>query len=107
MKDPELEKFEIWLKDHIENSLEEDAFFTQQVLAKIENTPSHSVIDSENWTIVSWLLCMVALGTLLMQSLNQIQPETLTGPVLESLALLVVLALASWQCQAHWNSEFE
>ena len=107
MKDPELEKFEIWLKDQIENSLEKDAFFTQQVLAKIVNTPSHSVIDSENWTIVSWLLCMVALGTLLMQSLNQIQPETLTGPVLESLVLLFVLALASWQCQAHWNSEFE
>ena len=107
MKDPELEKFENWLKDHIENSLDEDVFFTQRVLAKIDNMPSHSAIDSENWTVVSWLLCMVALGTLLMQSLNQIQPETLTGPVLESLTLLVVLALAGWQCQAHWNSEIE
>lgn len=107
MKDPELEKFETWLKDQIENSLEDDAFFTQKVLAKIESTTSHSAIDSENWTVVSWLLCMVALGTLLMHSLNQIQPETLTGPVLESLTLLVILTLASWQCQSHWSRQFE
>jgi hypothetical protein len=50
---------------------------------------------------------MVAAATVLMQFLIQIDTETLSGPILESLALILVLLLASWQFQIKLPLEFE
>jgi hypothetical protein len=50
---------------------------------------------------------MVAAATVLMQFLSQIDTETLSGPILESLALILVSLLASWQCQVKLALEFE
>ena len=107
MNDPQLDDFEVWFKKQIASNLPEDAHFTSQVLTKLAASQKHSRSNSETWTSLSWLVCMVAVATVLMQFLSQIDTETLSGPILESLALILVLLLASWQCQVKLALEFE
>ncbi len=107
MNDPQLDEFEDWFKKQIASNLPEDAHFTSQVLTKVAASQNHSRSDSETWTSLSWMVCMVAAATVLMQFLIQIDTETLSGPILESLALILVLLLASWQFQIKLPLEFE
>ena len=46
----------------------------------------------------------MTLGSLLAQYLTKIDTDTLTGPVVESLILLVAMMGAAWQCQRTWGS---
>jgi hypothetical protein len=107
MNDPQLDEFELWFKSQIANTLEDDATFTHQVLVKVGASQAQTANDLEKWTVTSWLVCMLSVATLLTQSLGQIETETMSGPVLQSLLLVCILLLASWQCQARWMREFE
>lgn len=107
MNDPELHDFENWFKDQLTQTLAEDEDFTRKILSKIEATQRDEVIESDTWTNLSWLVCMISVATLLLQSLSQIETETLSGPVLQSLGLVGVLWLVSWQWQSKWLREFE
>lgn len=107
MNDPQLDEFEHWFKSQIANTSVDDAAFTHQVLVKVNASQVQTTNDSEKWTVISWLVCMLSVATLLTQSLGQIQIETLSGPILKSLLLVCILLLASWQCQARWMREFE
>jgi hypothetical protein len=51
-----------------------------------------------------WILCAMTLGSLLAQYLTKIDTDTLTGPVVESLILLVAMMGAAWQCQCTLGS---
>jgi hypothetical protein len=53
--------------------------------------------------MASLLVCLVAFGTLLIQSLSQINPLLLSGPILESFLLLVAMMAVSWQFQTYWH----
>jgi hypothetical protein len=102
MNEPQLDEFEIWFKNQISGMLQEDEHFTQAVLQKVAVTQTAATQDTDNWTSVSWLFCVLGIAILLMQSLTHIEPEPLAGPVLQSLGLVGALLLASWQCQAGW-----
>lgn len=107
MNDPQLDEFELWFKSQIANTLDDDATFTHQVLVKVSALQVETANDTEKWTVASWLVCMLSVATLLTQSLSQIETESLSGPVLQSLLLVCILLLVSWQCQARWMREFE
>lgn len=107
MNDPELHDFENWFKNQLTQTLAEDEDFSRQILSKIAATQRDDPIESDPWTNLSWLVCMISVATLLLQSLSQIETETLSGPVLQSLSLVGVLWLVSWQYQARWLREFE
>lgn len=107
MNDPQLDEFEIWFKNQIAATLKEDPNFTHQVLQKVAVAQIDIENDTEQWTRMSWLFCVLGTAILLMQSLVHIEPESLSGPVLQSLGLIGVLLLASWQCQDGWVRNIE
>ena len=111
MNDHQLQHFESWLKEELCALEPLDEGFSQQVMAKIEvaqiQTAQLEAVASqrttERWNMASLLVCLVAFGTLLIQSLSQINPLLLSGPILESLLLLVAMMAVSWQFQTYWN----
>jgi hypothetical protein len=111
MNDHQLQHFESWLKEELFALAPLDDDFSQQVIAKIETaqfqtTQLEAVASqrtTERWNMVSLLVCMVAFGTLLIQSLSQIDTLLLSGPILESLLLLVAMMAVSWQFQTNWH----
>ena len=104
MEDPVNQKFDLWLKDEIALIQLDDIKLTQQVLIKIQSTQIETALLSETWAVWSWVLCAMTLGSLLAQYLTKIDTYTLTGPVVESLILLVAMMGAAWQCQCTWGS---
>ena len=104
MEGPLNQKFDLWLKDEIALIQLDDIKLTQKVLKKIQSTQIETASPSETWTDWSWILCAMTLGSLLAQYLTKIDPDTLTGPVVESLILLVAMMGAAWQCQRTWGS---
>ncbi len=116
MNDHQLQHFESWLKEELCALEPLDEGFSQQVMAKIETAQFQmaqfqmaqleavaSQRTTERWNMVSLLVCIVAFGTLLVQSLSQIDTLLLSGPILESLLLLVAMMAVSWQLQAYWH----
>lgn len=111
MNDHQLQHFESWLKEELCALEPLDEGFSQQVMAKIETAQFQtaqleavaSQRTTERWNMASLLVCLVAFGTLLIQSLSQINPLLLSGPILESLLLLVAMMAVSWQFQTYWN----
>lgn len=106
MNDSGLENFETWFKEELKALAPLDAGFSQQVLAKthIKNpVNASSQRTTAWWNMASLLFCAVAIGTLLLQSLSQIDTVLLSGPILESLVLLVAMMATSWQCQKFWH----
>jgi hypothetical protein len=111
MNDNNLQHFESWLKEELRALEPLDDGFSQQVIAKIETAQFQtaqleavaSQRTTERWNMVSLLVCMVAFGTLLIQSLSQIDTLLLSGPILESLLLLVAMMAVSWQFQTYWH----
>lgn len=111
MNDHQLQHFESWLKEELCALAPLDDGFSQQVMAKIETAQFQtaqleavaSQRTTERWNMASLLVCLVAFGTLLIQSLSQINPLLLSGPILESLLLLVAMMAVSWQFQTYWN----
>jgi hypothetical protein len=105
MNDSGLENFETWFKEELKALEPLDAGFSQQVLAKTKiNCAANASTQrtTAGWNTASLLVCTVAIGTLLLQTLSQIDAELLSGPILESLVLLVSIMAASWQCQKFW-----
>jgi hypothetical protein len=106
MNDNQLQHFESWLKEELCAIAPLDDGFSQQVMAKIETAQLEAVASqrtTERWNMISLLVCMAAFGTLLIQSLSQINTLLLSGPILESLLLLVAMIAVSWQFQKYWN----
>ena len=111
MNDHPLQYFESWLKEEISALAPLDDGFSEQVMAKIERAQFQtaqleavaSQRTTERWNMVSLLVCIVAFGTLLVQSLSQIDTLLLSGPILESLLLLVAMMAVSWQFQTYWH----
>jgi hypothetical protein len=106
MNDKQLQHFESWLKEELCALEPLDDGFSQQVMAKIETAQLEAVASqrtTERWNMASLLVCIVAFGTLLIQSLSQINTVLLSGPILESLLLLVAMMAVSWQFQKYWN----
>jgi len=99
MEDQSNPVFDLWLKDQIALIQLDDSKFTQQVLIKIQASELETATPSERWTNGSWMLCVVMLGSILAQYLAQIDTDTFTGPVAESLILFIAMSGAAWQCQ--------
>lgn len=99
MEDRSNPVFDLWLKDQIALIQLDDSKFTQQVLEKIQASELETATPSERWTNGSWMLCVVMLGSILAQYLAQIDTDTFTGPVAESLILFIAMSGAAWQCQ--------
>jgi hypothetical protein len=99
MEDHSNPVFDLWLKDQIALIQLDDSKFTQQVLEKIQASELETATPSERWTNGSWMLCVVMLGSILAQYLAQIDTDTFTGPVAESLILFIAMSGAAWQCQ--------
>lgn len=99
MEDQSNPVFDLWLKDQIALIQLDDNKFTQQVLIKIQASELETATPSERWTNGSWMLCVVMLGSILAQYLAQIDTDTFTGPVAESLILFIAMSGAAWQCQ--------
>ena len=106
MNDHQLQHFESRLKAELSALAPLDDGFSQQVMAQIRLTQFETVASqrtTERWNMASLLVSMVAFGTLLIQSLSQINTLLLSGPILESLLLLVAMMAVSWQFQKYWN----
>ena len=99
MEDQSNPVFDLWLKDQIALIQLDDSKFTQQLLIKIHASELVTATPSERWTNGSWMLCVVMLGSILAQYLAQIDTDTFTGPVAESLILFIAMSGAAWQCQ--------
>ena len=99
MEDHSNPVFDLWLKDQIALIQLGDSKFTQQVLEKIQASELETATPSERWTNGSWMLCVVMMGSILAQYLAQIDTDTFTGPVAESLILFIAMSGAAWQCQ--------
>lgn len=102
MEDQPNPMFDLWLKDQIELIQLDDSTFTQNVLMKIQSAENQTTTLPDMWTNGSWILCAVTLGSILAQYLTQIDTDTFTGPVVESLILLIAMMGVAWQCQRTW-----
>ena len=95
MPDHPVQEFDIWLRNEISLIQLDDSQFSKQVLKKIHS--NQTAFDW--WTVWSWILCALTLASVLVQLLTQIDIDTLTGPIVESLILLIAITGATWQCQ--------
>ena len=102
MQDQPNRMFDLWLKDQIELIQLDDSTFTQKVLEKIQSAEKQASTLPDAWTNWSWILCTMTLGSVLAQYLTQIDTDTFTGPVVESLILLIAMMGVAWQCQRTW-----
>ena len=105
MNDQHLDEFEQWLKDELKMLEPQDNGFSQEVLAKVNVAPSQAssiLFIAEQFDRASWIFCAGAIGTLLLQSLMQIDAEVFSGPILESMLLLMAMMVVCWQCQESW-----
>jgi hypothetical protein len=103
MNDNHLQHFESRLKEELCALAPLDDGFSKNVMAKIQTAQLDAVATqraTERWNIASLLVCLVAFGTLLIQSLSQINTLLMSGPILESLLLLVAMMAVSWQLAA-------
>jgi hypothetical protein len=97
MPDHPVQEFDIWLRNEISLIQLDDSQFSKQVLKKIHSNQTATAFDW--WTVWSWILCALTLASVLVQLLTQIDIDTLTGPIVESLILLIAITGATWQCQ--------
>jgi hypothetical protein len=91
------QEFDIWLRNEISLIRLDDSQFSEQVLKKIHSNQTATAFDW--WTAWSWILCALTLASVLVQLLTQIDIDSLTGPIVESLILLIAITGATWQCQ--------